>query len=259
MTRRARAAQRARGAARVARGAVARAAADVPVHMHVAEQPAELEACLAEYGLRPVELLEEVGLLQPRFTAVHAVHLEPHESRMLGDARRERLRVPLHRAQPGRRRRPRRRAAERGRAAVASARTARRTSTCSTRRGSSRSTCGWSRVRRAVLDPGGGAARTGWRRGCFDAPRWRRAEPGPDARARWARHARGLLHRGPEPPLAGGREPARRCWRGWCSARTRRRCGRWRCTGGSWCRTGSTLGRRSRVRGFNALARRLYS
>lgn len=58
---------------------------DMPVHMHVAEQPKEIEACVAEYGLRPVELLEELGLLEPRFTAVHAVHVTEAEARMLGE------------------------------------------------------------------------------------------------------------------------------------------------------------------------------
>lgn len=57
----------------------------MPMHMHVAEQPKELEACVAEYGLRPVELLEELGLLEPRFTAVHAVHVTQEEARMLGE------------------------------------------------------------------------------------------------------------------------------------------------------------------------------
>ena len=56
-------------------------------HLHVAEQPAELEACLAEHGLRPVELLEEVGLLHERMTAVHAIHLEPSEILALGRAK----------------------------------------------------------------------------------------------------------------------------------------------------------------------------
>ncbi len=31
---------------------------NLPVHMHVAEQPAEVEQCLAEHGRRPVELLD---------------------------------------------------------------------------------------------------------------------------------------------------------------------------------------------------------
>jgi formimidoylglutamate deiminase len=58
---------------------------DLPVHMHVAEQPKEIETCVAEHGLRPVELLEELGVLEARFTAVHAVHVTEDEARMLGE------------------------------------------------------------------------------------------------------------------------------------------------------------------------------
>jgi formimidoylglutamate deiminase len=53
------------------------------VHMHVAEQQREVESCIAEHGRRPVELLDEVGLLDDGFTAVHAVHLASHEIRLL--------------------------------------------------------------------------------------------------------------------------------------------------------------------------------
>ncbi len=49
------------------------------VHMHVAEQPAEVEACEAEYGLPPIELLESHGLLDSAFTAVHATHCSKKE------------------------------------------------------------------------------------------------------------------------------------------------------------------------------------
>ena len=63
--------------------AVARAR-PATVHMHVAEQPREVESCLAEHGRRPVELLHEIGLLDDDFTAVHAVHLAPHEIPLLG-------------------------------------------------------------------------------------------------------------------------------------------------------------------------------
>jgi formimidoylglutamate deiminase len=49
----------------------------LPVHMHVAEQPAEVSACIAEYGRSPVALLETEGLLSKRFTAVHAIHVTP--------------------------------------------------------------------------------------------------------------------------------------------------------------------------------------
>lgn len=47
------------------------------VHMHVAEQPAEVSACIEEYGRSPVALLETEGLLTDRFTAVHAIHVSP--------------------------------------------------------------------------------------------------------------------------------------------------------------------------------------
>lgn len=45
------------------------------VHMHVAEQPAEVSACIEEHGRSPVALLETEGLLNERFTAVHAIHV----------------------------------------------------------------------------------------------------------------------------------------------------------------------------------------
>lgn len=58
----------------------------MPVHMHVAEQPAEIEACLAEHGLRPVELLDKHGLLAPDFTAIHATHTTEQEIGLLAKA-----------------------------------------------------------------------------------------------------------------------------------------------------------------------------
>jgi formiminoglutamate deiminase len=62
-------------------------AASIPLHMHVAEQPREIEECLAETGKRPVELLADLGALSPRFVAVHATHLMPHEAELLGKAK----------------------------------------------------------------------------------------------------------------------------------------------------------------------------
>ena len=47
------------------------------VHMHVAEQAAEVEACIEEYRRSPVALLETEGLLSEKFTAVHAIHVTP--------------------------------------------------------------------------------------------------------------------------------------------------------------------------------------
>jgi formimidoylglutamate deiminase len=62
--------------------AIARGAGSRVIHIHVAEQPAELKACLAEHGLHPVELLDQVGLAQ-RATAVHAIHLDASHAKKL--------------------------------------------------------------------------------------------------------------------------------------------------------------------------------
>lgn len=62
-------------------------AKQLPVHMHVAEQPAEVDACLGEYGLRPIELLHEHGILDSQFTGIHAIHITPTEAGYLGAAR----------------------------------------------------------------------------------------------------------------------------------------------------------------------------
>ncbi len=59
------------------------ARSDRVVHMHVAEQPAEVAACLGEHRCRPVELLDDVGLLRRSFTAVHAIHVSEHEIDLL--------------------------------------------------------------------------------------------------------------------------------------------------------------------------------
>jgi formimidoylglutamate deiminase len=58
----------------------------LPLHMHVAEQIAENEACLREYGATPVALLAREGLLGPDFTAVHAIHTTADEIAQLAGA-----------------------------------------------------------------------------------------------------------------------------------------------------------------------------
>ena len=50
---------------------------NLAMHMHVAEQPAEVAACIEEYGRSPVALLDTEGLLSDKFTAVHAIHVTP--------------------------------------------------------------------------------------------------------------------------------------------------------------------------------------
>lgn len=57
------------------------------LHVPLSEQPADNEACVAEYGRTPVALLAEHGLIDKRFTAVHAIHITDDEARLLGAAR----------------------------------------------------------------------------------------------------------------------------------------------------------------------------
>jgi formiminoglutamate deiminase len=56
-----------------------------PLHIHLAEQPAEVEECLRVEGCTPAELLEREGILGPDLTAVHAIHLGDRDVRLLGD------------------------------------------------------------------------------------------------------------------------------------------------------------------------------
>ena len=53
----------------------------------LSERPADNEACLAEHGRTPVALLSEHGLVDKRFTAVHAHQLTENEVGLLGAAR----------------------------------------------------------------------------------------------------------------------------------------------------------------------------
>ena len=83
-----------------------------PLHAHVSEQPAENEDCLAAYGAHARSgCSRDAGLLDDRFTAVHATHLTDGDIRGLGPA--QRVLLPDDRAGPGRRHRPRRRAGRR--------------------------------------------------------------------------------------------------------------------------------------------------
>ena len=53
------------------------------VHIHANEQRREIEECLAEHGMRPIELLADVGLLTERTTVVHATHVTDGELDLL--------------------------------------------------------------------------------------------------------------------------------------------------------------------------------
>jgi formimidoylglutamate deiminase len=58
----------------------------LPVHVHVAEQLAENEACRREYGATPIALLAREGLLGDGLVAVHAIHLSREEKSVLAEA-----------------------------------------------------------------------------------------------------------------------------------------------------------------------------
>jgi len=59
---------------------------ELPLHVHADEQPREIEECLAEHGLRPIELLADCGCLGPRTTVVHATHADGRELDLLAQA-----------------------------------------------------------------------------------------------------------------------------------------------------------------------------
>jgi formimidoylglutamate deiminase len=52
---------------------------DGPIHIHVAEQTAEVDECRATMGARPIEWLAQQRLLDGRWQLVHATHAVPAE------------------------------------------------------------------------------------------------------------------------------------------------------------------------------------
>jgi formimidoylglutamate deiminase len=58
----------------------------LPLHVHADEQPREIDECLAEHGVRPIELLTREGCLSDRTTVVHATHADGRELDLLRDA-----------------------------------------------------------------------------------------------------------------------------------------------------------------------------
>jgi formiminoglutamate deiminase len=60
---------------------------DIPLHIHLSEQPAENQACLEAYGTTPAGLLARNGLLTTRLSAVHSTHLTQEDIAALGQAR----------------------------------------------------------------------------------------------------------------------------------------------------------------------------
>jgi formimidoylglutamate deiminase len=58
----------------------------LPLHIHADEQPREIEECVAEHGVRPIELLARTGCLGTHATVVHATHANDAELDLLAEA-----------------------------------------------------------------------------------------------------------------------------------------------------------------------------
>ncbi|WP_227497168.1 formimidoylglutamate deiminase [Planctomonas psychrotolerans] len=60
--------------------------AEVPLHMHLSEQPRENDDVRAAYGITPTAVLDALGALGPRLSVVHATHLTADDIAALGRA-----------------------------------------------------------------------------------------------------------------------------------------------------------------------------
>ena len=56
---------------------------DAAVHMHVHESAGEIRDAIAQHGCRPLARLEGLGLLSPRFQAVHMTQVAPEDLELL--------------------------------------------------------------------------------------------------------------------------------------------------------------------------------
>jgi len=60
--------------------------ADVPMHIHIAEQKREVEQCFSSYGRRPVRWLLENFDVGPAWSLVHATHMDEDEVAALAES-----------------------------------------------------------------------------------------------------------------------------------------------------------------------------
>ena len=58
----------------------------MPIHIHIAEQPAEVEACVAALGARPIEWLLANAEVDAGWTLVHGTHSEAAERRAVASS-----------------------------------------------------------------------------------------------------------------------------------------------------------------------------
>lgn len=59
---------------------------EAPLHVHLSEQTAENDACLAAHGRTPTRLLADHGVLGPRTTGIHNTHLTAEDITLLGSS-----------------------------------------------------------------------------------------------------------------------------------------------------------------------------
>lgn len=57
-----------------------------PIHIHISEQTAEVDACIAWSGKRPVEWLMDRGIADDRWCLIHATHVTDAEVRAIADS-----------------------------------------------------------------------------------------------------------------------------------------------------------------------------
>ena len=58
---------------------------DLPIQIHASETEHEVDACLEASGMRPVELLDSLGILGPRTLLAHSVWLDERERELIAE------------------------------------------------------------------------------------------------------------------------------------------------------------------------------
>lgn len=59
---------------------------ELPIHMHVHETQSEIETSIKEFGMRPLERLDKLGLVNPNLLAVHMTQLNQQEIQQVSEA-----------------------------------------------------------------------------------------------------------------------------------------------------------------------------
>ena len=57
------------------------------IHIHLGEHPAEVQTCLARWGLRPPEFLDKYGALGPNVIAAHCIQITDFDIRLMAERR----------------------------------------------------------------------------------------------------------------------------------------------------------------------------